>query len=261
MNARSTVYGPVTSWRFGRSLGVDLIMGESTCSFDCVYCQLGPIVHVTTERREFVPISRVEADLAASPHHDVDVVTFSGSGEPTLALNLGAALRAVKAITGKPTQVLTNATLLHLPEVRADLAAADRVSAKLDAATDEGLRRVNRAAAGVTLARILEGIAALRREYTGKLALQCMFLPTNRHEWDGLIRTIGELGIDEVQIDTPTRPHPRSWRLEYRGEETGGVALAMITPEEAADLARRITEQTGIRAVTVPTRPRSAGAR
>ena len=85
----STIYGPVDSWRFGRSLGVDLILVSSVCSFNCVYCQLGNIQEITAGRRLFVPTERVMEDLRASDWRGSDIVTFSGSGEPTLALNLG----------------------------------------------------------------------------------------------------------------------------------------------------------------------------
>ena len=95
----STVYGPVYSWRFGNSLGIDLLMCGPVCSFRCPYCQLGKIGISTLERREFVPTSRVVEDLRDADWRDCDVITFSGNGEPTLAANLGEAIRTVKALT------------------------------------------------------------------------------------------------------------------------------------------------------------------
>ena len=150
------VYGPVDSWRVGRSLGVDVLCVDSVCSFRCVYCQLGRINVHTCERRVYVPTERVLADLHRSDWRGADAVTLSGSGEPTLAANLGEVVCAVKWLTGKPVVVLTNSAHLSDAEVRRDLARADSVFCKLDAADEETFRRVNRAAAPVTLAATVE---------------------------------------------------------------------------------------------------------
>lgn len=85
----SSVYGPVDSWRFGKSIGIDLLMDPSTCSFNCTYCQLGFIQRITRDRKIYVPTKKVIEDFENSNWQNCDVVTFSGSGEPTLALNIG----------------------------------------------------------------------------------------------------------------------------------------------------------------------------
>ena len=123
----STIYGPVKSWRVGQSLGVDLLFKTSICSFRCIYCQLGKIELPTRERQIYVPTEKVLEDLEASDWRSADVITLSGSGEPTLALNMGEVIRALKERTGKPVMVLTNATTLGDPQVRKELAEADRV--------------------------------------------------------------------------------------------------------------------------------------
>ncbi len=234
----STVYGPVRSWRVGRSLGIDPILETSTCSFNCVYCQLGDIERVTMEQREYVPTARVAADLARVDWSGVDMVTFSGSGEPTLATNLGELIGLVRDTYAKPVMVLTNSTWLHDGETRRRLDRASVVSCKLDAADDAMLHRMNRVAPGVPLSRIVEGIKLLRREFKGRLALQCMFMPMNLGQAEGIARLAGEIGPDEIQINTPVRPHPRAWYLDSRGNHTGDapvptVHLRTITPDEA----------------------------
>ncbi len=140
----STIYGPVNSWRVGKSLGIDLLYVSSICSFRCIYCQLGKINEPTLERKVYVPTAKMMTDLQASQWQEADVVTFSGSGEPTLAANLGEVLRASKALTDKPMIVLTNSTLLNNPTVRNDLAAADKIFCKLDAATERTLKLIAR---------------------------------------------------------------------------------------------------------------------
>ncbi|MEE9274227.1 MAG: radical SAM protein [bacterium] len=250
--AASAVYGPVDSWRFGRSLGVDLILETSACSFNCVYCQLGAIQIVTAGRRLFVPTAKVMEDLRASAWEGSDIVTFSGSGEPTLALNLEEALREVKAFTGIATHVLTSGALLGDPEVRAALCAADRVSIKLDAADEETFRRVNRPAPGVTLASVVEGTVRFRREFAGHLDSQVMFLPANRKMAERLCGLLRRIGPDEVQLNTPKRVYPSDWFVETRGRYDHAKAPAKLTklrviePEEAGEIERLIRERTGL---------------
>src|SRR4030042_1380938 len=151
----SSVYRPVRSWAVGMSLGIAPICLTSICSFNCTYCQLGFIQVRINERRVFVPTDKVLADLRESRWNEADILTVSGSGEPTLAANLRAIIEGSKALTGKPVPVLTNGTRLHLQEVQDDLQAADQVFVKLDAATEEVFQRINRPVEGVTLSGIV----------------------------------------------------------------------------------------------------------
>ena len=89
---KKVVYGPVPSWRLGRSLGIDLLSRAKTCSLDCIYCQLGPTADKVTRRAEFVPTERLVTEIKDLPDVELDFVTFSGMGEPTLASNLGEAI-------------------------------------------------------------------------------------------------------------------------------------------------------------------------
>jgi wyosine [tRNA(Phe)-imidazoG37] synthetase (radical SAM superfamily) len=168
----SCVYGPVQSWRFGRSLGIDPIGSVSTCSFNCAYCQLGKIQQVTATRQVFVPTSQIFDELRAiAPYEHIDVVTLSGSGEPTLALNLDKILAIVKKVTKLPTVVLTNSTLLHDASVRSALQLADTVAAKLDAISLNQLQQINRPPETINLPGIVAGIEQFRQEYQGHLAI------------------------------------------------------------------------------------------
>jgi len=202
----SVIYGPVPSWRLGRSLGVDMVSQQAkTCSFNCAYCQLGPTRICSTERREFVPLDRV-IGLDALPQLEVDTVTFSGTAEPTLAANLGEAICAVKERLCTLVAVLTNSSLMSDANVRADLRLADVVVAKLDALTEPLFQEVNRPALGITLARIVEALRLFRQEYHGRLALQMMFFNANESCAEALAALARELMPDEVQVNTPLRP-------------------------------------------------------
>ncbi|MCL5270680.1 MAG: radical SAM protein [bacterium] len=253
----SSVYGPVRSWRFGRSLGIDPILEVSTCTFNCIYCQLGAIERVTTERRVFVSTGEVRRDLEGVDWARVDVVTISGSGEPTLAANLDEIIAAIRVRTVRPVHLLTNATLFHLPEVRRQAAGADLIACKLDVLSEAMLRRVNRPAEGVTLARLVEGLAALKSEFRGRLMLQVMCLPANRREIAGLAPLVRRIGPDEIQLNTPRRPYPRLRRLVHRGDHDAqptpgqSTGLKVVTREEAAVIERYLRDETGIPVISV----------
>jgi Fe-S oxidoreductases len=253
--ATSTVYGPVRSWRVGNSLGVDLLFTTSICSFQCVYCQLGKILDHTAERKVYVSTEKVMEDLRASAWQEADIITLSGNGEPTLALNLPEVIHELKAATGKPVMVLTNATTLWDPQVRADLAEADQVFCKLDASNDATLKRVNRPVDGVTIRSIVDGIKALRAEYPGYLAVQMMFMPMNRSEVTEMAEILNEIRPDEVQLNTPRRPVPREWFMESRGNHEGvpypAVQLKTVDRDEALDIEAQIRDLTGLKVVSI----------
>ena len=250
----STVYGPVESWRVGSSLGIDLLFVNSICSFRCIYCQLGVINVHTSERRIYVPTSRVLNDLKASNWRDVDVITLSGSGEPTLALNLGEVIREIKALTGKPVLVLTNATTLNDADVRRELCTADKVFCKLDAADEKTFRMVDRPVAGITLDSVVQGIKKFRDEYAGHLAIQIMLMRIHRKHGEAFARLLNEIRPDEVQLNAALRPIPRGWLPDARGNNATMPATAVlaktISPEEAERIESQIRELTGLKIVS-----------
>ncbi len=235
------IYGPVRSWRSGCSLGVDPIGDISTCSFNCVYCQLGRIQNITTEIRTYVPTEYIVEDLKlfyeqglfsleSGLNHSLDVITLAGSGEPTLAANLGEIIDSIRAWTQSlssrsiPISILTNATLLGDPMVRERASKADRLSLKLDAVDEESLKAINQAASGISLRGIVEGIQAFKAEYskTCDLQLQIMLMPKQIQDPEFIAKLaalIAEISIFKIQLNTPTRPKPKgvSYLIETRG--------------------------------------------
>lgn len=218
----TAVYGPVNSWRYGRSLGIDPIGAISTCSFNCVYCQLGEIERLSGDRQIFVATADILGELAKFTPWEVDVITLSGSGEPTLAKNLGEILQGIKTLTGKLALVLTNATLLNDAQVRQELALADKVSVKLDGLWPDHLQRINRPIAGIELEQILSGIQAFQEEFTGELSVQTMVLqPWDQTTENRYLELLSLIQPAEVQLNSPTRPKPLQRELEGRGNHTG----------------------------------------
>ncbi len=202
-----TVYGPVPSWRLGASLGIDPICERNVCSFDCVYCQLGRTTEKTAERREFISTQQLENDLRdALGRCSPDIVTFSGTGEPTLASNLGELVRVAKSLTDLPIAILTNSSLLSQERVREGLAGFDMVSAKLDAATPEVFERVNKPLSGITFDSVLDGLRDFRKMFSGEFYIQSMFVDGNKGEADGIAAISRKLAPHKVHLDTPFRP-------------------------------------------------------
>jgi len=223
-----TVYGPVPSWRLGRSLGIDLLCKRGkVCSFDCLYCQLDRTAEKSLNRRVFVETSRVKEDFKeAIGKVKADIVTFSGTGEPTLAKNLGGAMSAIRNLTGLPLAVLTNSSLMRQSDVRRDLLGFDVVVAKLDAPNQILFEKINRPLAGMEFDTVVEGISRFRDEFDGKLALQMMFIEENKQYAKEMSELAARLSPDEVQIDTPLRASP----------------VKPLSPSEISTIAREFGE-------------------
>lgn len=200
------VYGPVSSWRLGRSLGVDPISHKGkVCTFDCVYCQLGKTDIFQSEREIFVPTEKLLAEIKSFPPMDLDFITFSGTGEPTLAKNLGEMIHEIKKIKKEKIAVITNSSLMDSQDVREDLSRADLVLAKLDASFGDLFHRVSRPVAQIDFNRMVEGIAAFRKICKGELALQMMFITANQHYAAEMAKIADQIRPDEIQINTPLR--------------------------------------------------------
>ena len=201
------VYGPVPSWRLGRSLGIDLLSTRrKVCSFNCVYCQLGETSRFFVEPQEFISLKQLRGEIESLARIEADYATFSGMGEPTLASNLGEAIQLAGSILGLPTAVLTNGSLIFREDVRERLAHADVVVAKLDVPNEELFRLVNRPASGLRLNLVLEGMRQFRNTFRGKLALQVMFIQANEGYAELIAELASSISPDEVQINTPLRP-------------------------------------------------------
>jgi wyosine [tRNA(Phe)-imidazoG37] synthetase (radical SAM superfamily) len=225
------LFGPVNSRRLGLSLGVDIIPFK-TCTFDCIYCEVGPTTHLTLERRPYAVdaiIQEVE-EYFRKAHITPHFITLAGSGEPTLNLGIGKIIAAIKKISDVPVAVLTNGALLYQAEVRQALAAADVVLPSLDAAREETFRRINRPAPGLTLEMILAGLKAFRKEYGGQLWLEVMLLKgvnDEEPELSALRGIIKEIGPERVQLNTAVRPVAETFAQALNREEMAAIAACL----------------------------------
>jgi len=244
-DGEALVFGPVPSRRLGRSLGVDLVPFK-TCSYDCVYCQLGRTTCKTIERKEWVPLdavlAQVESRLASGP----DYITLSGSGEPTLFSRIGELIDRIKDMTDVPIAVLTNGSLLWQEAVRDDLRRADLVMPSLDGGNERMFQYVNRPADGLSFDRVLEGLATFRREYGGRYWLEVFVLggvTDVESEVEAMAAAVRRIGPDRVQLNTVTRPPAEDFAFAVSPDVMGRLARRMGGNAEAVADYRHVHEQ------------------
>jgi wyosine [tRNA(Phe)-imidazoG37] synthetase (radical SAM superfamily) len=244
------VFGPVPSRRLGQSLGIDPVPLK-TCNWNCVYCQLGRSRPLVNERREYFPreeiIAEVERALASHKPGEIDWVTFIGSGETTLHASIGWLIRKVKSLTQLPVAVITNGSLLYLPEVRSELSPADAVLPTLDAGSARLYRLINRPHPQISYKRLVEGLVAFRKEYQGKLWVEVMLvrgMNDTEASLTEIVTALKSIQPDEVHILQPTRPPAETW-VQPPDEEgllraraiLGGIARVIHPASGSFDLS------------------------
>jgi len=173
---------------------------------------------LTNDRRAFfkkeVILNQVKEALEKHALGDIDWITFVGSGETTLQLGLGEMIRGIKAFTDIPVAVITNGSLLYMPEVRQELTAADAVLPSLDAGNATLYRRINRPHPALSFERLTEGLMAFRKVYKGNYWIEVMLIEGVNDDESSLKEMAGwleKINPDEVHILQPTRPPAETW--------------------------------------------------
>ncbi len=220
---KSYIYGPVPSRRLGFSLGLDLVPYK-TCSYDCIYCQLGKTTNKTVERKEYVnkDIILSQLDEVLKCDEQIDYITFSGSGEPTLNSSIGDLIKEIKKMTQIKVAVLTNGSLLSDGKIRYELNPADLVVPSLDAALQTTFERINRPNSSVEFDRMVNGLLKFREEFKGLIWLEVMLIK-------GINDTIKEIGLfksiiskivpDKIHLNTVVRPPTEKYCLPVPEDE------------------------------------------
>ena len=205
------IFGPVPSRRLGRSLGIDLVPYK-TCTFDCIYCDLGRTIHKTILRQSHVSPREIQGELEiclSGLEKKPDYITLSGSGEPTLNTDIGETIRRIKEVTSTPIAVLTNSSLLPLEEVRNDLLGADLVVPSLDAITPILFEYINRPHPNLKIEEIISGLIQFRKQYRGQIWLEILFcrgVNDGKDEIKNLKEVIDKIEPDRIQLNTTVRP-------------------------------------------------------
>lgn len=223
------LFGPVPSRRLGVSLGIDLTP-QKACTLNCVYCECGKTDTLTLERKEYTPTLEVLEELRAflSTAPELDAVTFSGSGEPTLHSGFGEIIAMLKTEFPQYRIVmLTNSTLLHLPEVRAALMPADLVVPSLDAVSEDVYQRINRPVRGIDSATLIEGLTAFCDVFRGEVWLEVFMIHgiNDTPEELARFRTLFEgLRVTRIQLNALDRPGAVDWVAPIPRENLVAIA-------------------------------------
>jgi len=204
------LFGPVPSRRFGRSLGVDLTPFK-TCSLNCVFCQLGRTPQKTILRKAYVPIETVlgEIECWLESGGEADYITLSGSGEPTLHSGFGKVLEFLKGTTAIRSALLTNGTMLSLPDVSAAASYADVVKVSLSAWNQPSFEWINRPHPELQFDRMVEGLHDFRYRFNGELWMEvflCSGINTMRQDVAKIVETIKPIRPDRIHLNTVVRP-------------------------------------------------------
>ncbi len=210
MPAFHYIFGPVPSRRFGRSLGVDLTPFK-TCTLDCPFCEVGLTTERTLERKEYVPTADLLKELAAwlALKQPVDFITLAGSGEPTLHSRFGEILDFIDQQKKARSALLTNSTLLFLPDVRRAAARADVVKATLSAWDQASFAAVSRPHPDLRFELVLDGLRNFRDEYPGSIWLEIFIVPGVNAAVEQVKRIAAlaqTIRPDRIQLNTAVRP-------------------------------------------------------
>lgn len=209
------LFGPVPSRRFGRSLGIDCNLPK-TCSLDCVFCQLGPTTHKTVHPQTAVSPEALLQEIQHWLENDgqADILTFSGSGEPTLHPGLGEIIDGIRSLTSLKILLLTNGTLFDRPSVRSAAQKADLVKYSLSAWDQGSFERINRPHPDLSLENVLEGLYTFRSQFSGQL-FQETFVIQDLNDQPEQMQKIAALSKsllpDRIQLNTAVRPPAESW--------------------------------------------------
>ncbi len=227
------------SRRLGMSLGVDIVPLK-TCTQNCVYCELGVNSITTMQRKAYVPMTEVMAELKETLKtiDRLDYITITGSGEPTLNSEIGLFIDNIRQTSKTPIAILTNGTLFSDPAVRADCAKADVLLPSLDAYDQNSFNSINKPHSELEFDRFVAGLIQMRREFIGQYWLEVFLLDgynTEPHQIEQLKAIIDRIAPDKIQLNTAVRPAAQkdikavsSEKLLWAAEQLGTKAEVIV---------------------------------
>ncbi|MBU0632960.1 radical SAM protein [bacterium] len=207
-----TIFGPIRSRRFGNSLGIDLSPALKQCNFDCLYCELAPAATVD-KQTNIVSVQTIIEDLknALDEHNNIDVITLTANGEPTLYPYLSELIDEIAKIKGeREILILTNSAALIDEKVFQTLLKLDQVKLSLDAVTPEVFKKIDRPHKGIEIDILTCKVQEFSQEFAGKLYIEILFvygLNDTKEEVQAINEVLKTLShVERIDIGTIDRP-------------------------------------------------------
>jgi len=205
------LFGPVPSRRLGRSLGIDIVP-HKICTLNCIYCEVGKTTKCSASRERYHNPDDIVAEFRKfypRLKDNLDAVTITGAGEPTMNSDFGYILNEVKKISKQPVAVLTNSTLITEKSVRDELMNADIIVPSIDAATQEIFKKVCLPHSSLNIEEINEALVEFSQEFKGRMMIEillCQGLNDLPEEIEKIADIIKRCKYDIVQLNTVHRP-------------------------------------------------------
>lgn len=200
-------FGPVVSRRLGLSLGIDLVPRKK-CNLDCLYCEVCPTDKLNEDRIEYVDTQALIKEIKETKSA-IDYLTLTGSGEPTLHVELDKMIPSLKKEFTYPIVMLTNSLLLRKEKVRNELLGLDLIVPSLDAVSQSVFKKINRPVEDVFASDVVNGLIEFRKIFSGKMWLEVLFVKginDSDSEIKLLAAAISKIKPDRVQLNTVARP-------------------------------------------------------
>lgn len=205
----NTIFGPINSRRFGSSLGIDLSPALKQCNFDCLYCELAPTPTVDTQINT-VTVKCIIDELKEHLHQNIDVITLTANGEPTLYSHLNELIDEIDKIKNNTqTLILTNSATLVDKNVFNTLLKLDQVKLSLDAISDDVFKKIDRPHSNIEIKDIVKKIEEFSKVYTGKLFIEILFvhdLNDTKDEINKLNKALLNINASRIDLGTIDRP-------------------------------------------------------
>jgi len=237
---RGCAFGPVPSRRLGQSLGVNTVPCK-TCTYSCVYCQLGPTTDTTVERKIYHQTETVVEkviDRLRGLKSVPDYVTFLGCGEPTLAANMSGILSGISASWKGKKALLTNGALFWMDDVRKESLGFDVVLPTVSAGNEQLFRKIHRPHRSLDHRKVRDGIRRFASDFAGELWIEVMLMRgvnDDRQNLEEINTSIEPLDADKIHLTAPIRPPSERWVLCPTKE---AVELAMQLIPGSVDTTR-----------------------
>lgn len=245
------LFGPVPSRRLGISLGVDLVP-HKVCNLNCVYCEIGQTNNQTNERKEYLAYDKIIEELNhyLSEEPELDFITFSGAGEPTLHSRIGDIISYIKSKHSKYyIALITNGLLLFNSTVRDEIMQSDVILTSFDAASEEVFNKVNRPLDDTKVTTLIDGLIEFRKEYKGEIWLELFIVPginDTKQELTKLKQVFNKIKPDKIQLNTLDRPGTEPWVTTPERSELENIK-EFLSPLPNIEIVARFNQNKHIR--------------